>query len=51
MTIETPPIQTTQKKRQTQEKKMNIEIIKRIMSEKKTILSSLRNHDWKTVKG
>ena len=29
---------------------MNTEIIKRIMSEKKTILPSLRNQDWKTVK-
>ena len=29
---------------------MNIEILKRIMSEKKTTLPSLRNQDWETVK-
>ena len=29
---------------------MNIEKSKRIMSEKKTKLQSLRNQDWKTVK-
>ena len=28
---------------------MNVNIIKRIMSEKKTTLPSLRNQDWKTV--
>ena len=28
---------------------MNEEIIKGILSEKKTTLPSLRNHDWKTV--
>ena len=33
-----------------QEEKMNIAIIKRIMSEKKTSLPSLRNWDWKTIK-
>ena len=34
----------------TQEDKTNVEIIKRIMSEKKTTLPSLRNQDRKTVK-
>ena len=29
---------------------MNVENMKRIMSEKKTTLSSFRNLDWKTVK-
>ena len=29
---------------------MNTDILKRIMSEKKTSLPSLRNQDWKTVK-
>ena len=33
----------------TQEEKMNEVIIKRIMSEKKTVLSSIWNQDWKTV--
>ena len=31
-------------------RKINIEIMKRIMSEKKTTLPSLSNQDWKTVK-
>ena len=35
--------------RLTQEK-MNVEIIRRILSEKKTRLELLRNTDWKTVK-
>ena len=30
-------------------RKMNIEIIKRIMSEKKITLPSLKNQDWKIV--
>ena len=34
----------------TQEDKINVEIMKRVMSEKKTTLSSLRNQDWRTVK-
>ena len=34
----------------TQEEKMNVDIIKRIMSEKKTTLASLRHQDWRTVK-
>ena len=34
----------------TQEEKMNIVIMKRIMSKKKTTLPSLSNQDWKTVK-
>ena len=33
----------------TQEEKMNIEIMKRIMSEQKTALPSLGNQDWRTV--
>ena len=33
-----------------EEKTNNAETIKRIMSEKKTTLSSLRNQDWRTVK-
>ena len=34
----------------TQEEKMNIDIMKIIMSEKKTELPSLKNQDWKIVK-
>ena len=34
----------------TQEGKMNVDILKRIISEKKTTLTSLRNQDWRTVK-
>ena len=34
----------------TQEEKINVEVMKRIMSEKKTTLSSLRSKDWGTVK-
>ena len=37
-------------KTNTRIKKMNIEIIKRIISEKKTTLPLLRNQDWNTVK-
>ena len=29
---------------------MNVEIMKRIMSEEKTSLTSLRNQEWRTVK-
>ena len=36
--------------RLAQQEKMNTEIIKRIMSEKKNTLPSLRNKDWKTGK-
>ena len=44
--------ETTQTTTQTltQEEKMNAEIIKRIMSEKKTSLPSVRNQDWRTIK-
>ena len=38
------------KQTQTHEEKMNVEIMKRIMSEKKPTLPSLRNQGWKTVK-
>ena len=34
----------------THEDKINLELIKIMMSEKKTILPSLRNQDWKKVK-
>ena len=34
----------------TQDDKINVEIIKRIMSKKKNTLPSYRNQDWKTVK-
>ena len=33
-----------------QEEKMNLEIIKRILSKKRTTMPTLRNQDWKTVK-
>ena len=46
--IETRHIRVQQKKHK-QKKKNNIEIIKRIMSEKKTSLPSLSNLNWKTV--
>ena len=46
--IEIPHTKTTQT--QTQEEKMNIEKLKRVMSEKKTRLPSLRNQDWKIIK-
>ena len=34
----------------TQEYKIKVESIKKIMTEKKTTLKSLRSHDWKKVK-
>ena len=34
----------------TQENKINAELIKKIMTEKKIGLSSLKNQDWKKVK-
>ena len=34
----------------TQEEQMNVDMIKRIVSEKKTTLPSLRNQDWRKVK-
>ena len=34
----------------TQKEKMKVEIMKRIESENKTPLPSLRNQDWRTVK-
>ena len=48
ITIETPHTQTTQNKDWLKKKKMNKEILKRIMFEKKTRLP--RNQNWKTVK-
>ena len=42
--------QNTTKQTLSQEEKMNVEIMKRIMSEKKTTLTSLRNLDWKAIK-
>ena len=43
--IETPIHQNYTKQTLAQEEKMIIEIIKRIMSEKKTTLTSVRNQD------
>ena len=40
----------TQNLTQTQEEETNMNIIRRIMSENKTTLPSLRNQDWRTVK-
>ena len=40
----------TLKQTLAQEGKFNVEIMKRIMSEKKTALPSLKNQDWKTIK-
>ena len=34
----------------TEEEKTNVDTIKRVVSEKKTNLPSLRNQDWRTVK-
>ena len=34
----------------TQENKINVELIKKIMNEKKTTLRSLRNQEWKNGK-
>ena len=34
----------------TQEEKINVETMKRVVSEKKITLTSLRNLDWKTIK-
>ena len=42
--------QNTEQTLLTQEEKINVEIIKRMMSEKETTLPSLRNQEWKTVK-
>ena len=35
----------------TQEDKINVELIKKIMTEKKIKLSSLRNEDWEKSQG
>ena len=43
-------IANTQTQMLIQEEKINVDIIKRIMSVKKTTLASLRNQDWGTVK-
>ena len=48
--IERTRILTTQKETLTQEEEMIIENFKRIMSKKKTRLSSLRNQNWKKKK-
>ena len=40
----------TQTRTQEEKEKTNVDTIKRIMSEKKNTLPSLRNQDWKTVK-
>ena len=45
-----PCTANTQMQTLTQEEKTYIETIRRIMSEKKTTLSSLRNQDWRIVK-
>ena len=42
--------QTTKKKTLPQEQKINLENVKRIMNSEKTILPSLRNIEWKTLK-
>ena len=48
MKYHTPgPLRTNNNKKR---KKINIENLKRIVSEKKTRLPLLRNHDWRTVK-
>ena len=41
---------STSKQMLTQENKINAELIKKIMTEKKIGLSSLKNQDWKKVK-
>ena len=41
---------TTEKKTLTKEDERNVDILKRIMFEKKTILPSLTSQDWKTNK-
>ena len=45
-----PCTANTQTQTLTQEEKTNIDIVRRIMSEKKTTLPSLRDQDWRTVK-
>ena len=35
------------KKKQKKQNKINIELIEKIITEKKTIIPSLRNRDWK----
>ena len=40
----------TKKKKLSQEQKINLENVKRIMSSEKTLLPSLRNIEWKTLK-
>ena len=42
---------STMKQILTHEAKINIELIKKIMTEKKTTLPSIRNQDWKKCQG
>ena len=44
--VETMQTQRQRRKKLTQEGKMNVEIIIRIMTEKKNTCPSLRNKDW-----
>ena len=46
----TPALQTHKNANNDPRGKTNIDIIRRIMSEKKNTLPSLKNQDWKTVK-
>ena len=45
-----PCAANTQTQTLAQDEETNVDTIKRIMSEKKTTLPSLRNKDWRTVK-
>ena len=41
---------TTKKKKITQENRLNFELIKKIMTDKKTTIQSLKNQYWKKFK-
>ena len=49
-TLPNDTLSNNQEETLSQEQKVNLEIVKRIMSSEKTILPSLRNIEWKTLK-
>ena len=49
-TLPNDTLPSNQEETISQEQKINLENVKRIMSSEKTILPSLRNREWKTLK-
>ena len=49
-TLPNDTLPSSQEETQSQEPKINLENVKRIISSEKTILPSLRNIEWKTLK-